>query len=814
MVRGFYCDEAITNVGASRSRIVRAPGYRPSPTTTSAATSVANPRQVPIIRKSKSWHGAPDRDRLAKGTTTIRAGSMEAQASNASRQAEKWSPAPDASDIVKRIHAMLHPRNVVLVGATDKPGNYAERIWNNLIKYKYEGGLFPVNAKRETIWGVTCYKDFTSLPEKPDHVLVLVPARFAVQVIRDAAAAGARSATIVTSGFSELQDEESQRLAAELKLAVQETGLAVTGPNCLGNLSAGENLFTNIDDRIVTMEAGPVAIAGQSGAIVMAIRQALEDRGVGVGYMVTTGNETGLETPVLMAYFAADPSVRVIVVYLEGVRNTKVFREACKAARAAGKPVIALKLGTSEGGRAAAMAHTGALAGSIETFDAISTREGVIRVRGLDELIETTECFVHADLPKAARLAAVSLSGGKRGLLIDAFSSAGLNFGPLSQNASDKLAKMLGPGSIVGNPLDAGFAAVVDPSVYMQSIKTMIDDPDTDIVIIDAELPKAPHELRERNLRIVNDMAGAASKPVVYISAMSIGFTEFTKGLRKSLPNIAVMQGMDRAVGAIKSLIGYASLAKEVPDIVSSSSASARATLEKTLRNANGAALDEVASKKLLRAYGIPVSKEEIAQTASDAVKIARKIGFPVVAKVVSADILHKSDIGGVVLNLNSAAEVRKAFTDITARVKKLKNKPTLEGILIAQQVKADLELVVGASLDAEMGPVVLFGTGGVDIELMKDVAFAGAPLDADEAKQLIGKTKAGVKLKGYRGKPALHEASAVMALVGLSNLMVDAGNRIASIDVNPFLINSKVGVAVDGLIVLNNAAANKAAGH
>src|ERR1700757_2535493 len=355
---------------------------------------------------------------------------MAAQASTASHEIQKWSPSPDASDIVKGIHAMLHPRNIVLVGATDKPGNYAERIWNNLIKYQYEGGLYPINAKRDTVWGVTCYKDFASLPEKPDHVLVLVPARFAVQVVREAAAAGARSATIVTSGFSELQDEESQRLAAELQAAVRETGLAVTGPNCLGNLSAGEKLFTNIDDRLITMEQGAVAIAGQSGAIVMAIRQALEDRGVGVGYMVTTGNESGLETPDLMAYFAADPSIRVIVVYLEGVRNTTAFRDACKAARAAGKPVIALKLGASEGGRAAAMAHTGALAGSIETFDAISTREGVIRVRGLDELIETTECFVHAAPPNGNRLAAVTLSGGKRGLMIDAFYSAGLHFAP------------------------------------------------------------------------------------------------------------------------------------------------------------------------------------------------------------------------------------------------------------------------------------------------------------------------------------------------------------------------------------------------
>jgi len=739
---------------------------------------------------------------------------MEAQVSVASALPLKWQPSPDASHVIKSIHAMLHPRNIVLVGATDKPGNYAERIWNNLIKYKYAGGLYPLNARRETIWGVTCYKDFASLPEAPDHVLVLVPARFAAQVIRDAAAAGARSATIVTSGFSELQDDESQQLAAELQTVIRETGMAVTGPNCLGNLSAGENMFTNIDDRIVTMEAGAVAIAGQSGAIVMAIRQALEDRGVGVGYMVTTGNEAGLETPDLMAYFAADPQIRVIVVYLEGVRNTKAFRDACKAARAAGKPVIALKLGASEGGRAAAMAHTGALAGSIETFDAISTREGVIRVRGLDELIETTECFVHADPPKGDRLAAVTLSGGKRGLLLDAFYAAGLNFAPLNKDASDKLAAMLGPGSIVGNPLDAGFAAVVDPSVYMKSIQIMIDDPDTDIVIIDSELPKAPHELRERNLRIVNEMAGRAAKPVIYISAMSIGFTEFTKALRKSLPHVAVMQGMDRAVTAIKSLIDYAKLRKEVPDIVSSSTASARKVLETTLKNAKGAALDEVESKRLLKAYGIPISQEAIAQSATEAAKIAKKIGFPVVAKVVSPDILHKSDIGGVVLNLNSAAEVKKAFDAITARVKKLKGKPRLEGILIAQQVKADLELVVGASLDAEMGPVVLFGTGGVDIELLKDVALAGAPLDAPEAKQLIAHTKAGVKIKGYRGKPAMHEPSVVKALVGLSNLIADAGNRIASIDVNPFLINPKTGVAVDALIVLNNEAARLAAGH
>ncbi len=740
---------------------------------------------------------------------------MDATARKLDQQATAWSPAPDAADVVKRIHAMLHPRNIVVVGATDKPGNYAERIWNNLVKYQYAGGMYPINARRDMVWGVKCYKDFADLPDKPDHVLVLVPAKFAVQVIRDAAAAGARSATIVTSGFDELEDAESQQLAIDLEEAVKETGLAVTGPNCLGNLSSGERLFTNIDERPVQMIAGPVAVVGQSGAVIMQLRQAFEDRGIDVGYMVTTGNEVGLETPDFMQYFAADPSIGVIVTYLEGVRNTKSFRDACKAARAAGKPIIALKLGASEGGRAAAMAHTGALAGSIETFDAISIREGVIRVRGLDELIETTECFVSVKPPKGDRMAAVTLSGGKRGLMIDAFSSAGLNFKPLSKNLSASLSKMLGPGSIVGNPLDAGFAAVVDPTVYMQSVKLMIEDPDTDIVIIDAEFPKAPHELRERNIRLINEMAGAASKPVVYVSAMSVGVNEFTKQLRKSVPNVAYMLGTDRAVSAIKQLIDYQKLPKNIPDVKSSSSSSAKATLEKALKSAKGAALDEVASKALMKAYGIPVSKEGVATSPAEAVKIAKQIGFPVVAKVVSEQILHKSDVGGVVLNLKNPAEVKKAFTDIMSRMKKIKGKPVIDGILIAQMVKAELELVVGGSLDAEMGPVVLFGTGGVDIELMKDVALGGAPLNDADAKALINRTKAGVKLKGYRGKPKLHEPSVIKALVGLSNLMADANGRIASIDVNPFLINEKSGVAVDALVVLNNAAAKKsAAGH
>jgi acetyltransferase len=732
---------------------------------------------------------------------------MDSAASTGS-QADYPRP-QDLPDHLQGVDALLHPRNVVLVGATDKPLNWAERIWNNLRKYSFAGNVFPMNPRYDQIWGVRCYRSFDDLPEPPDHIVVLVPAPLVADVLRKAAAAGARSATIVSSGFGEMGDAESQRLADELKMTISQTGLAVTGPNCLGNVSTDVRLITNIEERVVPMEPGPVAIAGQSGAIVMQMRQGLADRGISCSYMVTTGNQAGLTTTDLIHYFAYAPNVRVIVAYLEGITDTSAFLAACRAARAAGKPIVAIKLGASEGGRAAALAHTGSLAGSIESFDAVSREYGVVRVNGFDELFETTECFVNVGKLKGNRIAAISLSGGKRGLLIDAFFNGGLEFSPLGEQVSTKLADMLGPGNIVGNPLDAGFASNTKPSVYIDALKVMIDDPDTDLVLLDTEFPQTPNEGRERSLRMVNEFAAAAGKPVIYVNATSTGFTEFSRELRKANPHVAVMKGTDRAVKAIKALFDYAALDKIPPVVTSSSSEDARAELERTLAGAGGA-LDEVASKQLFAAYGIPVSQEAVAQSAEDAARIADDLGYPVVAKIVSKDILHKTETGCVILGIQSGAEVQAAFEEIMTKARRLEGNPGIDGVLIAQQISSDLELVIGGSLDPEMGPVVLFGTGGIDIELTRDVALAAAPLSREKARTLIARTKAGVKLAGYRGRPALHQDSVLDALVGISNLMVDARGRIASIDINPFLVNTTGGVAVDGLVVLESATAPK----
>ena len=368
-----------------------------------------------------------------------------------------------------------------------------------------------------------------------------------------------------------------------------------------------------------------------------------------------------------MAYFAADPSIRVIVVYLEGVRNTKSFRDACKAARANGKPIIALKLGASEGGRAAAMAHTGALAGSIETFDAISTREGVIRVRGLDELIETTECFVHVEAaeerpPRRRHPLGRQARADDRRVL---FGRPELQ--AAEPGLQDKLGQMLGPGSIVGNPLDAGFAAVVDPTVYIKSVQLMIEDPDTDIVMIDAEFPKAPHELRERNIRLVNDMAGAAVKArglyqrdVGRLHRVHQGAAQIGAECRRDAghrPRGQRDQAADRLRRAAQERAG-----RESSRARRQGGAGEGAEVGQGRRARRGR-LEEAAEG--LRHPG--VEGRDRAPPPTDAAKIAKTIGFPVVAKVVSEQILHKSDVGGVVLNLKTAAEVKKAFNDIMA---------------------------------------------------------------------------------------------------------------------------------------------------
>lgn len=707
---------------------------------------------------------------------------------------------------VDKIGALLNPRNVVIVGATDKPGNWPQRVWRNLKRFDYPNPIYPLNPTRDNVWGTRCFRSFAELPEPPDHLIVLAPARTVAATLREAAAAGARSATVMTSGFEEAPDEEGRRLGAALRAAIAETGLAVSGPNCLGNFNAAARFFSLPDDRAQIVSRGPVAIIGQSGGIAMAIKRTLEERGVFTDALITSGNETGLTTADYIAYFAAQPQIKVIACYLEAVHDSATFLAALRSARAAGKHVVVMKLGASQAGREAAAAHTGALAGSMEAFDAVAGKAGALRVRNLDELIEAAEFLAHTPLPRGKRLGAVTFSGGMRGLLLDAAEAHGLSYPSLSEATADKLKKLLGVGSMVGNPLDGGFAAVSSNEIYLGCVEALLADDAIDMLLLQEELLRAPgSERKEKNLHDVNAVAAKAGKPIAYVSMVSYGLNDYARDLRARLPNVAFMQEIDKTMRTLGALTRHLGAAETVSPTRRPLPAG-RALLDQAIAKAGPRTLDEVTSKNLLAAYGLRTPREVLARSEDEAGNAARDIGFPVVAKIISAALPHKSDIGGVKVGLADEAAVRGAFREITKAAAKHPDKPQIDGVLIAQMLSGGLELVLGATTDPEMGPVILFGSGGVDLELTRDVALAACPLDEAGALDLIGRTRASILVGGYRGRPALDRNALAAALVAVSDLMSDAAGAIAEIDVNPFLLTPAGGFALDALVVLKNS--------
>jgi acetyltransferase len=436
----------------------------------------------------------------------------------------------------------------------------------------------------------------------------------------------------------------------------------------------------------------------------------------------------------------------------------------------------------------------------MEAFDAVAGAAGVMRVSNFDAVVEAVEYLVHAPSPRGAGLGAITFSGGLRGMLLDAAAAHGLKFATLAPATIRRLESLVSVGTTIGNPLDAGFAALTSQDAYLRSIETLLADPGIDTLLLQEELPRAPGtERKESNLRAVNAIAARAGKPIAFVTMISHGLTDYSRALRAELPNVAFLQEIDKSLAAARSVIGYAATLKaplpEPMPLVRPTGKIAK------LLNSRTGALNEVESKALLKAYCLPAPKEALARTMREAVSAAKAIGFPVVAKAVSAALAHKSDAGAVKLDLHSAKDVRAAFSDIEKIAHRVGI--ALDGILIARQIPDGLELVLGVHRDPEMGPVILFGAGGVDLELHRDVALGPVPLDETGALALIAKTRVAKLIAGYRGKPALDKKALVKALLGLSRFAVAAGARLQSVDVNPFLLRRRGGVALDALVVL-----------
>ena len=705
----------------------------------------------------------------------------------------------------KKVKALTEPRNAVLVGANDRPGSWAWRVLRNLKQYEFPQPLYLVNPRRTEIGGDRCYPDFKSLPEPPDHLVVLVPAPGVPEVLRSGAAAGARSATVFSSGFGEAYNTDAAPLGRELKAVIAETGLAVSGPNCMGNICAKTRLVTLSEDRPLLLREGPVALVGQSGGMMIFLNAALEERGMNAEYLITSGNEAGLGIPDYIAFFSDQPELKVIIVYIEAIGDIGKFKAACRMARAAGKAIVAVKLGQSESGRNAAMAHTASLAGSIEAFDAVAADLGIVRADTLDDAVEITELLVHTGTPGGRRLGAITLSGAFRGLLYDAAERNGLQFPKLADATLEKLNAILGVGSLVSNPIDGGFGVLSSDDNYKASIAALQADPNIDMILIQENLPREPGSDRaERYIHTVEAIvAGGAPKPIAIITPVSHSQSDYSRALRAQVPHVSFLLEVNKSLRAIATVARrdeLERLAAPSDKIASTAAEAAAATRVRTLAK-SGAALDEVESKALIRAYGIPTPTEIAVQSADDAVTAARQIGYPVVLKAVAAKLLHKSDAGAVALHLADDEAVRAAYARIVDNVRRA-GIETLDAMLVCQQISGGLELVLGLNRDPEMGLVVMAGSGGVLLELTKDVAFAVPPITREKAGAMIERTHAARLLRGYRSSPVLDADAAIDALVALGRIAEDLADVVQSIDINPFVVLPRGGFALDALVV------------
>jgi acyl-CoA synthetase (NDP forming) len=699
---------------------------------------------------------------------------------------------------------LFHPNNVVLVGASDRPGHWSQRVYDNLKRFGFAGKVFPVNPNRNAIWGTPCYPKLDALPETPDHLAIFTPAETTIKILDDGGAAGARSATVYAAGFGEGGDPDGRQRGAQLRDAIARTGITVIGPTCMGVACGAANFSTVPDESLQQPMPSPVAIAVQSGAMATVINRAINDLGLKTGYLASCGSQLGCRISDFIDYFATVPELRVILCYIEGVPDPLHFLEAARRARANGKTIVAVKVGASETSRAAALAHTGSLAGSAEAFDAVAGSAGVIRLNSFEDAIEAVEFLARLPLPRGRRMAVMSNSGALRSLITEAAERSGATLAALSDATAASLGAILGQPK-VSNPLDT--IRTIPEKQYAGCLNTLVDAPEVDIVLTAEDLPVDNSvDRRLGNLLSIEGIAQRAEglgKTVAVFTPLLASPTDYGRSVREKIPGVPMLRGTDRALRIVNMLSNAGARPIHAGPFATPPADTGVVRRWRTRAAAldRPTPLNEVESKALLAEFGIPLPPERIVRNAEEAAAAAQTIGFPVVLKAVSAALPHKSDAGLVCLNLADAEAVRQAAAAIAARASSMG--ATLDGMLVAKQVSGGTEVVLGVQRDVEMGPVVMFGMGGVLVELFKDVSFAPATLDRGQAGAMVRATRAGAMLDGFRGRRPGDIDALCDALVGLGRLARDMGDVIEAVDVNPLLVREQGVVALDALVVL-----------
>jgi acetate---CoA ligase (ADP-forming) len=687
------------------------------------------------------------------------------------------------------IDRLLRPRSIAIVGASEKIGP-GFNAWNALKTLGFDGAIHLINPSRKEILGEPCYPSLLDVPGGVDAVFIAVQAEKVVDVARAAATKGAGGLAVLSSGFAEAgeQGEEMQR---ELSALARAHDMAVCGPNCLGflNFAARTALFgTSLPAEL---PIGRTAAVVQSGSIGIALLNAA--RGLGLSHLVTSGNEAVTTVADYLAFLVEEPGVETIVVFLEQLREPRKFIAACRRARGLGKPVIVLKSGRSVKGRQAVAAHTGAVAGSLEIGDAALHAAGAIQVFSLDELIETAVAF--SALPrrlKAPGAAMVSLSGGEIALALDAADAAGLAL-PTISTARDALTDLLPARSHIANPLDLTWAGLYDPAIARRCVKALGEQADVGLIML---LQDAPRGLGEQQANRYATLLAAVADGARDARVLAVAVSNLCSDVHPDYAcaaaekSVVSLRGTSEGIGAVAHYLRWEAAQPMVePPIVAPANSSARTRAAAALAAAPpGAVLDEAQARAILAAYEVPALPERLALSSEDARVALRELGGPVVIKALVPGIAHKSEHGLVRLNVRSAPEAEEAARMLIEKGRFL----TQEGqvrLIIQPMVSPVAELLVGARVDPEFGPVVVAGMGGVYVELFKDVAVRLAPVSPSAAEEMLRATRAAQLLDGWRGRPKGDIAAAADIICRLSRLIADLEDEVREIEINPLAV-------------------------
>jgi acyl-CoA synthetase (NDP forming) len=695
------------------------------------------------------------------------------------------------------LHALSHlfePRGVAIVGASSDLARIGGQPVRALNRFGFRGGIYPVNPKYAEIDGLRCYRSLAEIPGPCDLALIAVPAKATIEAVRACGAAGIRFCIVLSAGFRET-GEAGAALEAELRKAAAQARVRLVGPNCQGLLNLTTRLYAGFGSPFLEPDllAGSVSLVTQSGGFGFAVLMSCTARGIGFHIALSTGNEADISTPEVIEALIEDPGTRIICAYVESVADGRRLQAAARRAIRAGKPLLVWKSGNSAAGARAACSHTGAMTGSYDVYRAAFRQSGIIEIFDIDDLADVCRAFLGGLLPAGPRVASVGISGGAGVLFTDRAVARGLSLAALSETTNRHLREAIPSFGSIANPVDVTASVFNDAESLTNVISAILGDHDVDQLAV--LLASIPGETALRTARAIRHALAQHRKPVLLAWSARRNRAEAAYALLEE-GHVPIYESPVRAAEAAAWLAAFSgSRSAAVP--------AAPPEVARVRLPARGGALDEAQSKALLADIGVPVAREIV--LAPDTEQLgALDLAFPLAVKVLSRDIAHKSEVGGVRLGIASFDEAADAIRAIRADVATHRPDAQIDGFIVAEMVTDGLETILGMVRDPSFGPVVAFGLGGIATEVLKDVSYRIAPFGADQARAMIGELRCARLFAAFRGRGEL-DLDALADAIARVSVLAAQEDRIAELDINPLFVRprGKGVVAADALIVL-----------